>query len=456
MRVLVSFFDTSFSSPVQSTTKISAALKPDAIPTEGSIIPVYVANASNLGCYVRLSSTITGKVLMRDLSDEFIQKPEEVFPVGKLCQARLLSISQIDNEAKLSLKDSVVIGDQKARKEIEKIKENSIMSGTVQRVTQDGVFVTLQGTSLTGLSRRAAAISDESKALSEEYEVGDVVRCKILKVSKISMKIALGLRAHYFKKSAQQSNDEAEDSEGESESADGDSDEEEEDDSAMDVSDNEASEDSGEVSEDAFCDGNDDDDEEEGSEDEEEDSDDDSENNIRMLEEGEDTDSEVERMIKGAALASGSEDEDQSESDSEASDAPPAKKAPASKKAAAAASTKKAADSDDSDSDGDVKVSSLFGRNAGGVFGKKAGKEAAGGLQWDDSAPLLAAPASSARTVKETAQVVAEESSEEEDSVDEEGDGKGAGKSKLRSRQKESVRRKAEQDIRSREVNHND
>jgi len=413
-----------------NTAKISVALKPDPIPTEGTIVPVYVANASTRGCFVRLSGSITGKVLMRDLSDDFITNPEDVFPSGKLVQARLLSVSQIDSEAKLSLKDSVVIGDTKAREEIKKIAVGSTHTGTVQRVTQDGVFVTLQGTSLTGLSRRVAAITDEKKSLTEEFEIGDVVRCKVLSVAKNSLKIGLGLRAQYFKGDSAA---DAEDSEAES------------DDNSEEMDIDEAEEESGDEE-----DGSEEEDEEEGSDDEDEDEEDSEgeEGNFRMLEEGEgDTDDELEAMIKAAALPSDSEDEqngsDEDEENSEEdSESESEEEAPVAKKAAKGA--KKASKAVDSDSESEEEGRNVFSKSSASVFGKK-GKDVLGDLQWDDSAPLVAVAPKS----KGKAQAVESDASDSEAESDAEGAGK---KSKLRSRQKESARRKTEADIRNREA----
>jgi predicted RNA-binding protein with RPS1 domain len=364
------------------------ALKPDPVPVEGSVVPVYVANASSRGCFLRLTSSITGKVLMRDLSDDFVPKPEEAFPVGKLCQARLLSVSQVDSEAKLSLKESAVLGDKKAREEIKKVTVGSVVQGTVQRVTQDGVFVALKGTSLTGLSRRAAAISDAQKSLTEEYEVGDVVRCKVLSVSKNSLKVGLGLRAQYFKKDAV-TEESASDSDSEEEVS---GEESEEDDSGSEMDVDEADSASGSDDSEQSGDEEDDADSEEGSEGEE--SEEEGVNkHIRLLEEGDDgTDDEMEQMIRDAALrSSGSEAEDSEdeESDSEASEeAPvPARKGAqaAAKKSTKAAAKAKAGDSDSSDDEDDAPVSSVFKRATVG----KTGKDVLGDLQWDDSAPLV-------------------------------------------------------------------
>jgi hypothetical protein len=66
-------------------------------------------------------------------------------------------------------------------------------------VNEIGVFVRINGTSLVGLARKATALQDSSKALQEEYQVGDVVRAKVLRVSASTLKIALGLRESYFR-----------------------------------------------------------------------------------------------------------------------------------------------------------------------------------------------------------------------------------------------------------------
>jgi ribosomal protein S1 len=325
---------------------------------------------------------------MRDLSDDFIQKPEDAFPTGKLCQARLLSVSQIDSEAKLSLKDSAVIGDQKAREEIKKIAVGDVVTGVVQRVTQDGVYITLKGTSLTGMSRRAAAITDAQKSLSEEFEMGDVVRCKVLSVAKNSLKIGLGLRAQYFKKGAVQaeaaSDDDSEETSGSEDGFEDGSEDGSEEDSEGDEMDVDEDEEGSEG----------DSEEEEGSGDSEEedsDSEDGVNDRIRLVEEGEDsTDEEMEQMIRDAALKSGSEDEDEdndSEEDSEeeSEEEIPAPKGKGTAKAAPAKKSAKAAVESDSD---DEPVSSVFARTSAAALSKN-GKDALGDLQWDDSAPLL-------------------------------------------------------------------
>jgi rRNA biogenesis protein RRP5 len=74
------------------------------------------------------------------------------------------------------------------------------VSGVVHRVTDFGVFVKLSNTSIVALSRRDTAISDPSSnsTLDDEYVAGDVVRAKILKINKSTLRIELGLSSKYF------------------------------------------------------------------------------------------------------------------------------------------------------------------------------------------------------------------------------------------------------------------
>ena len=73
----------------------TAELVRDPLPVEGSIVRGFVSNTSGKGCFLRLSHAVTGHVLMKDLSDEFIDDPAAEFPMGKLVHARVLSVDQV-------------------------------------------------------------------------------------------------------------------------------------------------------------------------------------------------------------------------------------------------------------------------------------------------------------------------------------------------------------------------
>lgn len=161
-------------------------------------MPAYVTNPTSRGCFLRLSHGISGLVQMRHLSDDFVTNPAQLLPVGKLVKARVLKVNHAQSSVLLTLKRSALSGNAEAQEQIQNLAVGQTVQGTVQRVTEAGVFVAIDGTRLVGLSRAAAALQDNSKSLQDEYAAGDVVQCKVLSVSRTSLKVGLGLRPSYF------------------------------------------------------------------------------------------------------------------------------------------------------------------------------------------------------------------------------------------------------------------
>ena len=60
------------------------AVEEDPAPEVGTLVSGYVTNVNDKkGCFVRLSTTLTALVYIKDLSDEFVKFPTEAFPIGK-------------------------------------------------------------------------------------------------------------------------------------------------------------------------------------------------------------------------------------------------------------------------------------------------------------------------------------------------------------------------------------
>lgn len=55
----------------------------------------FVIQTSRRGCFVRLAKDVTGLVLLKDLSDDFVDDPSGEFPPGKLVHARVLTVDQV-------------------------------------------------------------------------------------------------------------------------------------------------------------------------------------------------------------------------------------------------------------------------------------------------------------------------------------------------------------------------
>jgi predicted RNA-binding protein with RPS1 domain len=129
------------------------------------------------------------------------------------------------------MRHSVVLG-KDSEMELKNLTIGQVVRGTVHRITDFGVFVAIDDTSLVGLSRKAMAVPSETTDLKEVYSVGGHVRAKILGIA--GSKISLGLKSSYFKETTtgnDESGDENDDEEEEEDDhvafADDDSDEEE-------------------------------------------------------------------------------------------------------------------------------------------------------------------------------------------------------------------------------------
>jgi rRNA biogenesis protein RRP5 len=192
----------------QDCAKAKDAIKSDIVPSEGQICKAFVTFVSDKGCFLRLANHITGRVMLRDLADSFLDNPAESFPVGKLVEGRVQSVDHLRGTVQLNLKPSVVVGNLQSQKEIKHIHDGDFVTGTVERVNEIGVFVRIKGTSLVGLSRKATSLDDTSRALDEVFTVGDVVKARVLRVSDTTMKIALGLASTYFRGTEEVNNNE--------------------------------------------------------------------------------------------------------------------------------------------------------------------------------------------------------------------------------------------------------
>ena len=261
-----------------NATTVTAACAPDALPEEGAKVLAYVSNTSAKGCFVRLSRTLTGQVEIRNLSDDFVDKPEESFPTGKLVQARVLSLSLERNSAKLSMKSTAVSGTDPVRDaQFAKLVEGQIVRGKVQSIdNKHGVFVAIDDTTLVGLARRPQCTNQDTADLKDMFNVGDIVRAKVLALAQTSKKISLGLKPSYFK-------DASDDSESGSDS---------------------------DASENSEVTGNSDDESDVDESEDDSDADSEIDGNVRMLEAGESDDESMDALVKNASLKEQSDSDD--------------------------------------------------------------------------------------------------------------------------------------------------
>ena len=138
-------------------------------------------------------------MLVKDLSDGFVESPEQKYPMGMLVHARVKEVnvnkdSSDHPQYQLSLRSSDVDGDRKAAI-LATLSVGQVVSGTVQKVTEYGVFVALDHLEVVGLCKTIDAVN-RNQQLHEVYSQGDTVRAMVLKIS--GSKLSLGLKETYF------------------------------------------------------------------------------------------------------------------------------------------------------------------------------------------------------------------------------------------------------------------
>jgi S1 RNA binding domain len=72
-------------------TDTAVVVAQDAAPAVGTVVRGFVCGVSRAGCFVRLSRNCTARVLLKDLSDNFVSSPEQEFPIGRLVAGRVLT-----------------------------------------------------------------------------------------------------------------------------------------------------------------------------------------------------------------------------------------------------------------------------------------------------------------------------------------------------------------------------
>jgi rRNA biogenesis protein RRP5 len=120
----------------------------------GEILRGFVKNVANTGLFLALSQNVVGRVMIRDLSDQFLKDWKSQFKVHQLVKGKVVSVDADANKVGLSLRPSAV-GDKVGGRGIDEIWEGDRVNGVVSRVEDYGLFIRLDGYSLSGLCHKS-------------------------------------------------------------------------------------------------------------------------------------------------------------------------------------------------------------------------------------------------------------------------------------------------------------
>jgi len=157
-----------------------------------SIVEGKVVNITNYGAFVELEKGVEGLIHISEISwTKHIRHPSEVFTLGDIVKAKVLSIDA--DERKISLGYKQLEPDPWEEAE-EKYKPGTVHEGTVKKIIPKGAFVELEE-GIEGF----VYIDNMSWTMNVRHpkqviNSGDEIKVKVLKFSKENRKISLGIK----------------------------------------------------------------------------------------------------------------------------------------------------------------------------------------------------------------------------------------------------------------------
>lgn len=136
----------------------------------GQILRGFVVNVADSGLFVGLARNIVGRVLIRDLSDQFLKDWKSHFKVDQLVKAKVLSVDVNGKKIGLSMRPSVVEG-KASGKSFDEIKEGEKITGVVKKIEDYGMFIKLDGYNVSGLCHKSQVPITRLFTLTYRYRI---------------------------------------------------------------------------------------------------------------------------------------------------------------------------------------------------------------------------------------------------------------------------------------------
>ncbi|XP_057422928.1 rRNA biogenesis protein RRP5 [Lotus japonicus] len=164
------------------------------------VVKGYVKSVTPKGCFIILSRKIDARILIPNLSDQYIEDPEKEFPVGKLVIGRVISVEPLSKRVEVTLKTSTVSDTSKSESmDLSKFHVGDLISGRIKRVEPFGLFIAIDNTNMVGLCHVSEISDDRIENIEAKYRAGEKVKAILLKVDEEKNRISLGMKNSYMK-----------------------------------------------------------------------------------------------------------------------------------------------------------------------------------------------------------------------------------------------------------------
>lgn len=160
----------------------------------------FVKNVSDKGLFVTLGPNVTAWVKVSDLADTFLKEWKPKFQVDQVVEGRIVAVDYPLGHIQMSLRPSAISGKVPERQSgLGDFTKGQIITGKIKKVAEYGVFVSIDGSNVSGLCHKTQIADRKVEDISKLYAEGDPVKAKILSVDMETRRISFGLKASYFK-----------------------------------------------------------------------------------------------------------------------------------------------------------------------------------------------------------------------------------------------------------------
>ncbi|MEI4790289.1 30S ribosomal protein S1 [Bacillus sp. FJAT-53060] len=155
----------------------------------GSLIDGKVQRLTNFGAFVDIGG-IDGLVHISQLSHAHVEKPSDVVEEGQEVKVKVLAVDRDNERISLSIKETLPGPWSQIS---EKVKQDDVLEGTVQRLVSFGAFVEILP-GVEGLVHISQISHKHIGTPQEVLEEGQTVKVKVLDVNEDEERISLSIR----------------------------------------------------------------------------------------------------------------------------------------------------------------------------------------------------------------------------------------------------------------------
>ncbi len=161
---------------------------------EGTVLEAPIKNITDFGLFIGIEDGIDGLIHVSDLSwTKKVHHPEELYQVGDMVRAKVLTVDRENEKFTLGVKQ---LHEDPWSRIPEKYPEGTKVTGKVTNITDFGLFVEVEE-GIEGLVHQSEITNEKSEGNpTEDFEVGQEVTAKVIRVSAEDRKLGLSIKQH--------------------------------------------------------------------------------------------------------------------------------------------------------------------------------------------------------------------------------------------------------------------